>query len=155
MFKLKFKKISNLLKNNKLVPESIRKNMIELASIEFFLQKNLPDELRNHCFPLNISNMELTIMVDTPAMHSKLRFILPMIEETFKEKYSGDINAINIKVYPKETLIESQTKPVNKRPALSEDTRSHLQSMADDMDDSELKEALTRLSRNRRVKPSN
>jgi len=140
------------LKNNKLVPTSIRKNMTELANIELFLQNNLPDELKNHCFPLNISNMELTIMVDSPAMHSKLRFILPMIEETFKEKYLGDINAINIKIYPKKTLIESTTKTVTRRPALSDDTRSHLQSMADDMDDSELKDALTRLSRNRKIK---
>ena len=140
------------MKNNKLVPTSIRKNMTELANIELFLQNNLPDELKNHCFPLNISNMELTIMVDSPAMHSKLRFILPMIEETFKEKYLGDINAINIKIYPKKTLIESTTKTVTRRPALSDDTRSHLQSMADDMDDSELKDALTRLSRNRKIK---
>ena len=151
MFKLKFKKLSNLLKNNKLVPPSVRENLSELANIEIFLRDNLPDELKDHCFPLNISNMELTLLVDTPAMHSKLRFILPMIEETFKQNYHKKIKSINIKVIPKKTILDNQSVKPNKRPILSDDARTHLQSTANEMEESDLKDALTRLSRNRRI----
>jgi len=149
MFKLKFKKLSKLLKNNKLVPESVRKNMSELANIEIFLQKNLPDGIKNHCFPLNISNMELTLMVESPAIHSKLRFILPMIEETFRQNYPLQINSIKIKVYPKKKHQDDSSKKPARRPVLSDDTRSHLQSMANEMEESDLKDALNRLSKNR------
>jgi len=148
MFKLKFKKLSNLLKNNKLVPVSVKNNLTELAKIEKILQQFLPEELKNHCFPLNIRKMELTLMVDSPAVHTKLRFTLPSLEQALQDHYHRKINLINIKICPKPLTIENPPQQ-SQRIALSSETRSHIQSMADEMEPSDLKDALSRLSKNK------
>jgi len=152
MFKLKFKKLSKILNNNKLVPESIRNNLIELAKIEIFLQQNLPAELQMHCFPLTINKRRLTMSVDSTAIHTRLRFVLPTLEQDLRQYTHQQIQSIDIKVYPANPVATVQPeKQKTRRAALSEQTREHLSSMANEMEDSDLKQALIRLSRNKKI----
>jgi len=151
MYKLKFKKLSRLLKNNTLIAKSISDNIHMLENIEVFLKKQLPHELQNHCYANNLANKCLILMVDSPAWSSKLRFIQPSLEQALVQQYPEIINALKIKVRPATRPENTQPdKDKSFRPALSDTSRSIIQDMAEGMDDSDLKESLIRLAKTKR-----
>ena len=149
MYKLKFKKLSRLLKNNTLIARSIDENIHLLENIKVFLEKQLPDELNNHCHANNIVNKRLTLIIDSPAWSSKLRFIQPALEQALTRQYPDIIETVKIKVRPAAPKKKTDDKK-HYRPQLSEKSRQIIQDMADGMDDSDLKESLIRLAKTRR-----
>jgi len=154
MHKLKFKKLSRLLKNNTLIAKSIGENIHMLDNIEFFLIKQLPVDLKNHCHANNLVNKSLTLMVDSAAWSSKLRFIQPSLEQALRQEYPDVINTLNIKVRPATPVVSHQKEGKRRpfRPELSDNSRHIIQDMADGMEDSDLKESLIRLAKTRRKK---
>ena len=147
MFNLKFKKLSKLLKNNRMISDSVSKKLYVMENIEDFLSNLLPNDLKSHCYPLNVRDGKLILMLDSPAWKSRMHYSLPTIEPALIEKFPKHIRVVELKIVP----VGEQPKPklTPARKELSDSSRDIISSMANGMDDSDLKNSLRRLSRNR------
>jgi len=147
MFKLKFKKLSKLLKNNTLIPESVSKQLYVMENIEDFLSNMLPNDLKQHCYPLNVRNKKLVLVIDSPAWKSRLHYLLPTIEPALRKKFPKIIMDIELKIIPPSLPPKPKLTPARKE--LTEQSRGIITSMADGMEDSDLKRSLERLGKHR------
>ena len=148
MFKLKFKKLSKLLKNNTLIPGSVSKKLYVMENIEDFLSNMLPNDLKQHCYPLNIRDGKLVLVIDSPAWKSKLHYILPSIEPALAKKFPKTIRGIELKIIPPSVPPKPKLTPARKK--LTEQSRGIITSMADGMEDSDLKRSLERLGKHKK-----
>ncbi|HEC30107.1 MAG TPA: DUF721 domain-containing protein [Gammaproteobacteria bacterium] len=151
MFKLKFNRIYMLLKNNKMIANSVTKSLSDMEKFEAFLKKNLPEEINKHCHPLHLTDSELVLVVDSAAWNTKLRFIIPSLEKKLRKHYPGQVRKIRIKVCLNNVRHETPAREKHRRATLSEDSQSVIIESAEDMADSDLKESLLRLAGNRKT----
>ena len=151
MSKLKYKKLRKLLKNNALIANSITETLYALKNIEIFLQDHVPEQLQQHIKPLNISGNTLVLLVDSPAWKSRLRFLLPDLENKLQQRTAGKINHITIKIIPDTDMHAGKiNNPKNARAPLSSKSQAIIKSLADNMDESRLKASLLRLGQKKK-----
>ncbi len=147
MSKLKYQKLHKLLKNNTLIANSITETLYALKTIEVFLQKQVPEQLRAHIKPLNISGNTLVLMVESPAWKSRLRFVLPDLEKKLHQHTNGKINHVAIRIIPnRDRQTETKDTRKNHRAALSSKSQDIIQALAGSLDDSKLKASLLKLA---------
>jgi len=148
MYKLKYKKLHKLLKNNSLIANSVTETLYALNNIEQFLYAELPSGVREHVKPLNISGHTLVLETTTPALKSKLRYLTPELEKRLRHHTSNQLNRLVIKVIPNKGSIKKPSAGSKQRPPMSSNSRSIIESFADNIDDPKLKSSLLRLSKN-------
>jgi hypothetical protein len=106
----------------------------------------LEPELAKHCYIGNIDEDCLSILVDSAAWASKFRFysqsILPALNQLdpiFKE-----VNKIQIKILNQRAEAKP---PAYQRPQMNQENANGLMTLAENVDDSHLQAALTRLAK--------
>lgn len=105
----------------------------------------LEPDLAPHCYIGNIEKNQLTVMVDSAAWASKFRFlsqsILPALNEL--NPSFANVNSIQVKILNK----PHEPIPIPyQRPELNQDNANGLLTLAENVDDDNLQEALTRLA---------
>jgi hypothetical protein len=117
----------------------------ELKRLTQLLQAELNPSLAPHCHVARLTPSHLTIVVDSPAWSTRLRFQSNSLLRQLSKKYSifQGVNNIEIKVYPARlTRPAPQSMPRHISPAAAET----ITDMANSIDEPGLKEALLRLA---------
>ena len=109
------------------------------------LRTLLEPDLAPHCYIGNIEQEKLTVIADSAAWASKFRFcsqaILPALN-ALHPAFSG-IKSIHVKVL--QQGYEPEPPPVH-RPELNQENAQGLLTLAENVEDSDLQQALTRLA---------
>jgi len=101
----------------------------------------LPDNLRRSCSIANISQGKVVIFAENSAVAAKLRLLLPTLEATVAKRL-GQVTAMEVRVQPKSSFGYTP-----RRRDLSPRAGEKLAELASQLPDSELKNAVTALSR--------
>jgi hypothetical protein len=124
----------------------------KLRGLTEALRDLLPQDLAPHCYIGNIEPECLTIMVDSAAWASKFRFlsqsILPELQQlnpVFKGVKKIQVRVLNQRFEPEPVTYQ--------RPQLNQENAKGLVTLAESVDDDNLKAALTRLAK--KAKPGN
>ena len=117
----------------------------ELQRLTRLLQKELDPSLAPHCRIGRFAPPQLTIVVDSPAWSTRLRFqsagLIRQLHKKYKE-FQG-VSDIEVKIYP--ARLQRRERPAAPRqisPAAAED----ITQMANSLDNPNLKQALLRLA---------
>ncbi|MDH5179837.1 MAG: DUF721 domain-containing protein [Gammaproteobacteria bacterium] len=116
----------------------------------FLLRECLPETIRDHCVFIPVSDLSLTILVDSPLQATQLKYEARNIINKIKGiKGFRTIQSINIKVDPMQVKARP-VKPaaINTPIPKSESGSRLLAALSESVDDASLSEALKRLSRN-------
>jgi hypothetical protein len=127
------------------IPAPIALQLAQLQRINRALYEIIPIEFLGHIQAAgNPQNGTLYIYADSPAWAAKLRFYKPAITAGLAAHPDLPIKSIHISVHPK--TIDSKTQPF-KKPSLSKTSAQLLAALAKDIDDPELKKALSALAK--------
>ena len=117
----------------------------ELQRLTRLLQKELDSSLAPHCRIGRLTPPCLTIVVDSPAWSSRLRFqstgLLRQLNKKYKEFQS--VSQIEIKIYP---VRLSRREPVTTPRRLSPAAAKGITEMANSIEEPALRQALLRLA---------
>lgn len=117
----------------------------QLKRLTRLLQAELNPSLASHCHVASLAPPHLTIVVDSPAWSTRLRFQSATLLRQLARKHPifQDVSHIEIKIYP--ARLQRRAPPSIPRhitPAAAE----VITDMANSIDDPELKQALLRLA---------
>lgn len=117
-----------------------------LLAMNQILQQCLPENLRPHCQVGQISATDLTILVDSAAWLTHLRFFKPqLIQQLKKQPQCAYIKDVQYRIQPEQPL--DRVKPELKiMRQISAENKEILQSTAELVDSLILKKALIKLS---------
>jgi len=118
----------------------------KLRALTAAFRNLLPSDLAMHCYIGTIGPESVTIMVDSAAWASKFRFVshhmIPALNEldpVFKGVKQIQVKVLNQRV---------EQEPVTyQRPQMNQENAKGLETLADSVDDDDLKAALTRLAK--------
>jgi hypothetical protein len=107
----------------------------------------LDPNLAKHCEIVNIKDGAITLIADNPSWATKIRFQSPDILGRLKEKQAfKSIKSIKVLIRPKDSLLKKQ-KPKVKTWGLSADNAEMIKSLAGEVDNLRLKNALQKLAK--------
>lgn len=111
------------------------------------LRRHLDAELAPHCYIGNLEKSSLTIMVDSAAWATKLRFVAPTLIAPLRQESPvfSEIKQIMVKVLT--PTPESEVSIHTQGPQMNEENARGIESLADDIDDPALQQALHKLAR--------
>lgn len=116
-----------------------------LQRLTRLLQNELDPALAPHCCVGGLAPPQLTIVVDSPAWSTRLRFqstgLIRQINKKYKE-FQG-VSRIDIKIYP--ARVQRRTPPPVPR-LISPGAAKSITQMANSLDNPNLKQALLRLA---------
>ncbi len=116
-----------------------------LQRLTRLLQNELDPALAPHCYIGALTPPQLTIVVDSPAWSTRLRFqsasLIRQINKKYKE-FQG-VNHIEIKIYP--ARVQRRAPPPVPR-LISPSAAKGITQMANSLDNPNLKQALLRLA---------
>lgn len=127
----------------------------QLRRLTTILREQLDETLAPHCYIGSLEPASLTILVDSAAWASRLRFETGQLVDKLHAVHPAFARLAQIKVkiitdmrqdIPPTAAVQSQT-----RPQLNRENARIINSLADSIDDTELHDALQRLAR--RVTP--
>lgn len=134
--------LTELLQNDDFPAGEILKRGRFLKRLNHLIQNLLDDDLKIHCQVGNIRDGLLILYTDSTAWASRLRYQGPaLLKQLQQHKGLASLQQIEIRVQPREEK-ESITRKVK----LSGEASSCLQSCAEGITDSGLKQALERLA---------
>ena len=120
----------------------------KLNELNQYLSDILPLKLAKHCKIANFTGDELVLVVDNSTWATRIRYMSPDLVEKFREiPELQQINSIK-------TIIRADIKKDNKqqeeatKPQLSKENAQFILSVAKNIKDKKLKEALLRLAEN-------
>ena len=119
-----------------------------LARYSKWLASVLPVPLGEHAVVADIQGNKLVIGVDNAAWATKIRFLTPDLIEKLTSKFKElkYIEQIITHVMPLQLATPDNTKVAVEKPHLSQQNAALIQSLAETIDDPNLKEALLRLA---------
>lgn len=135
------KSLGKILNNNNHL-RSLISQAKQNTDLLLLVQTALPDVVRSHCHAAHISEQQLVLFTDSPAWVMRLRFCTTQLLDCLHKSHPN-VRGVRVRVQLPERAV---TKTKRKR-TLSEDTRHHLEEMADSLDNPALADALKRLSR--------
>lgn len=117
----------------------------ELKRLTRLLQAELNPSLAPHCHVARLTPPQLTIVVDSPAWSTRLRFQSPALLRQLARKHQifQGVTHIEIKIYP--ARLQRRAPPSAPR-HISPDAATVITDMANSVDDPGLKQALLRLA---------
>ncbi|MBT4838387.1 MAG: DUF721 domain-containing protein [Methylococcales bacterium] len=141
------KSLNSIIQNNN---KSLH-STIEVAKIQLRLLNTiksfLPKSIQQHCLgavPQN--NNSMTLYTKNSAWCNKIRYYTPMLIESLNKTNYKEIKSIRIKVIsynPKQ-----RDKPKPDKLLMTDDVSTLLKNAAENIDDEQLRSALTKLSNN-------
>lgn len=109
------------------------------------LVEALPPSVGEHCRVGNVASDTLTLVTDSPAWSTRLRFYTPAILAHFRQRHGLDLRSVRVRVRPPETPREA-SHPVSRRITLSPHSAEIIKQTALGISDPDLKRALLRLA---------
>ncbi len=118
-----------------------------LEQVDAALAEVLDPAVRAHVRAIGLDGGILTLLADSPAWATRLRFLAPMLREELAGVGPLERVAIVARPVSPERVLEP---PVRQAASLSEETATLLESIADGIADSALSESVRRVARHRR-----
>ncbi len=117
----------------------------ELKRLTRLLRAELDNSLAPHCHVAHLTPSRLTIVVDSPAWSTRLRFQSAGLLRQLSKKHNilQGVNNIDVKVYP--ARMQRRAPPSIPR-HISPEAADVLTNMANSLDEQALKQALLRLA---------
>jgi hypothetical protein len=125
----------------------LSKKLAEQQSLLKQVRLLLPSPLDDHCSSAVLQNGKLVLLADSPVWASRLRYLSHNLQQQLGQK-GFTIRRIQSKVSIPEDLVKQQQKTRPIRP-LSQANADLLRSVAESMENQDLKNALLRLSRHK------
>ena len=120
----------------------------QLKRLTGSFRQQLDSDLAPHCYISNVDGANLTVFVDSAAWATRLRFQAPNLIPQLRRSNPVFAKLENIKV---KVLTQSgdtsPALPSKPGPSMSAENAKGINSLADNVDDPELQEALQRLAR--------
>jgi len=132
--------INAILKNSAL--SKIAEKANELTTIQKIWNEVVPAQLKPFTQAGNIQHKRLTVQVENGAIAAKIKLLLPSLISKL-QKQGVEVTSIRVEV----DVQSKQDKVAKPTRHLSENASSTLQSLAKQLEGSELGEVLTRLSK--------
>lgn len=132
--------INAILKNSAL--SKMAEKAKELTSIQKIWSEVVPAQLKPFTQAGNIQHKRLTVQVENGAIAAKIKLLLPSLISKL-QKQGVEVTSIRVEV----DVQSKQDKVAKPTRHLSENASSTLQSLAKQLEGSELGEVLTRLSK--------
>jgi len=132
--------INAILKNSALSKMAEKAN--ELTTIQKIWNEVVPAQLKPFTQAGNIQHKRLTVQVENGAIAAKIKLLLPSLISKL-QKQGVEVTSIRVEV----DVQSKQDKVAKPTRHLSENASSTLQSLAKQLEGSELGEVLTRLSK--------
>jgi len=132
-------------KNNQLNRLSLRAQ--QLNQLNTVLQQMLPPQFQQHCYLANINENILVIHADSANYASLLRFQASTLCDAISKHLPQIVNKLDVRVRP----LSSNSPEALSKISLPNSAAKALQQTADNMEESPLKTALTKLAK--RQKP--
>lgn len=117
----------------------------KLQALTLTFRQVLDPELASHCYVGNIENDCLTVLVDSAAWASKLRFSSHSILHNLNQlnHMLSRINKLEVKIVNQRI---EQPAPAYQKPQMNQENAKGLITLAESIDDNGLQAALTRLA---------
>lgn len=132
--------INAILKNSALAKLADKAN--ELTSIQKIWNDIVPEPLKRHTQAGNIQHKRLTVHVDNGAVAAKIKLLLPSLLGKL-QKQGLEITSIRVQV----AIQSKEEKAAKPSRHLSENASKSIQTLANQLEGSELGDALARLSK--------
>jgi hypothetical protein len=141
------KNIRNLLRDH---GESSLRGIVRKVQrwqvIDNILKPCLPENLRPHCYAAGMTATHLTVLVDSAAWLTHLRYCKPqLLQQLKKNPQCAYLQDLQFRIQPLPT-VEVKTPEPMPRKSLSAENRELLQSAAEGVSNPLLKKALLKLS---------
>lgn len=118
-----------------------------LGVIDKIVKQCLPETLRSHCHAAQMTATHLTLLVDSAAWLTQLRYLKPqLLQDLRKNPQCGYLQDIQCRIQPVQWIEENSEKRP-KGQTLSAGNKELLQSAAETISNPLLKTALLKLSR--------
>ncbi len=118
--------------------------LAEYAGLLERVQESLASPINQQVKAAVMQNGRLTLFTESPAWASRLRYMAPQLQRTLASK-GIPTDRIEVRISPGSTA--ARQKPGRKAEAMSEHSSESLRLTAEALTDSDLKQALLRLSR--------
>ncbi len=128
---------------------SLTQDAQRIAELHRILLNIAPPELTQACCVKELRDGTLTLLAENAAIAAKLKQLAARLLTAY-QKQRSEITAIRIEVQVRQTATAAAAKREPKR--LSIETIEHLEHLAEQLEDSPLKLALTRLAARQRVR---
>ena len=139
--------IANLLGSRNAKTKSILLEAKFISQINMIVKQLLDHQLGEHVYASSINNGQLTLIVDSPAWATRLRYIQnEIINGLSKFTICKNINRISVKVRPME-FRPKQKKTIKRKMTISRASASQMQQELESIPDSSLKDSLKRILR--------
>ncbi|WP_045752059.1 DUF721 domain-containing protein [Candidatus Methylopumilus turicensis] len=132
--------INAILKNSAL--SKMAEKAKDLTSIQKIWNEIVPTQLKPYSQAGNIEHKRLTVHVENGAIAAKIKLLLPSLI-TKLQKQGVEVTSIRVQV----DVQSKQDKAVKPSRHISENASTSLQSLAKQLEGSELGDVLTRLSK--------
>lgn len=117
-----------------------------LQALDQLIQSCLPDNLGEHCQAAHITATTLTLIIDSAAWLTRLRYLKPqLLEQLRQHPQCVYLREINFKIHPTK-ILEQPENPEPKRIELSLGAKELLRSTADGLNHPLLKKSLLKLA---------
>ena len=132
--------INAILKNSAL--SKMAEKATELTFIQKIWEEIVPAQIKSYTQAGNIQHKRLTVHVENGAIAAKIKLLLPSLISKL-QKQGVEVTSIRVQV----DVQSKQDKVTKPSRHISENASSALQSLAKQLEGSELGDALTRLSK--------
>lgn len=138
----KFHKASKLLASERDL-DPLRQRLERVQQLLALARQALPEDCARNCLAAVPHGARLHLVVSSPAWGSRLRYFAPPLLQALRNA-GWRFDEVRVRVAAPEAAPATPHRPAK---AMSRDTAALVDRVADDMPDSELGEALRRLSR--------
>jgi len=116
-----------------------------LAQIKIIVNQSLDYDISDHFMVSTLKNQKLTIVADSPAWATRLRYVQNKILERFKHySFTQDIRSISVKVRPIE-FSSNKPPPISRKVFLSAASASIMREHIEAISDPNLQSSLMRV----------
>ncbi len=138
------KKIRKYLSGSSDELENLITRALEISHLNIKFHSILDKTLKNHCDIANFRDGNLVLLTDSPAWISRLRYQIPSLLKQLQQlsEFKG-ITQIKLRIQPK--YVERKKRQLHREP-ISSIAASCLTTLADSVQDFELKTALQQLA---------
>ena len=119
----------------------------QLKRLTHMLRRHLDPQLAKHCYIGNINKPVLTIVVDGASWATKLRFVAPTLlgELSQENPIFSELTQVKVKILT--PILEREGQIIHPGPQMNAENARGIQSLAENIEDPALQQALQNLAR--------
>ena len=145
--------VANLLGSKASRSKALIAEAKRLSQINIVLNQSLDQQLAEHIYVSTLVNGLLTLVVDSPAWATRLRYMQPtIIADMKKYAISSEINQIKIKVRPADHIKAKKAPRAKRELTISHESAEIMQESLNAISDPGLKASLSKIIRHAKSK---